>query len=241
MATDAAKDAILYLQQIAWDSANQMISKCYVRGIRLNAYMLTSKSASYHGNTLEWYDTSEVVSTRNLWVFAYTRQLLSTCVFTCDTRKHKISWISNKYANASWTDSLPSRWISYNIQVDMRNDICDVVSHESAFNWHRNISAYYSSAMFVLLALNLYLHSGCFYDIFSCDHAALWLIQSVCPSVCLSVCPSHLFDYVPIIVSSWNFQELSPRTRVRSMQMVKVRGQSSSSQRSQPNFTVSGL
>ena len=35
---------------------------------------------------------------------------------------------------------------------------------------------------------------------------------SVCPSVCLSVCPSHLFDYVPIIVSSWNFQELSPRT-----------------------------
>ena len=26
-------------------------------------------------------------------------------------------------------------------------------------------------------------------------------------SVCLSVCLSHLFDYVPIIVSSWNFQE----------------------------------
>ena len=41
----------------------------------------------------------------------------------------------------------------------------------------------------------------------------------------LSVCPSHLFDYVPIIVSSWKFQELSPRTGVTSMQKVKVRGQ----------------
>ena len=36
-------------------------------------------------------------------------------------------------------------------------------------------------------------------------------------SVCLSVRPSHLFDYVPIIASSWNFQELSPWTRVTSM------------------------
>ena len=61
---------------------------------------------------------------------------------------------------------------------------------------------------------------------FSCDQAALWMVfsvrLSVRLSVCLSVCPSHLFDYVPIIVSSWNFQELSPRTRVTSMQKVKV-------------------
>ena len=66
-----------------------------------------------------------------------------------------------------------------------------------------------------------------------------------CQSVRLSVCPSvrlsHLFDYVPIIVSSWNFQESSPRTRVRSMQKVKVRGPRGGSQRSQPNLTVSGL
>ena len=72
-----------------------------------------------------------------------------------------------------------------------------------------------------------------------------WYFPSVCPSVCpsvrLSVCPSHLFDYVPIIVSSWNFQELLPMTNVRSMQKVKVRGQRSRSQRSQPNLTVSGL
>ena len=48
-----------------------------------------------------------------------------------------------------------------------------------------------------------------------------WYFLSVRPSVC----PSHLFDYVPIIVSSWNFQELSPRNRVTSMQKVKVKGQ----------------
>ena len=64
---------------------------------------------------------------------------------------------------------------------------------------------------------------------------------SVRPSVCPSVCLSHLFDYVPIIVSSWNFQELLPMTKVRSMQKVKVRGQRSRSQRSQPNLTISGL
>ena len=58
-------------------------------------------------------------------------------------------------------------------------------------------------------------------DLFSSNQAALWMVFSVR----LSVRPSHLFDYVPIIVSSWNFQELSPRTRVRSMQKVKVRGQ----------------
>ena len=82
-------------------------------------------------------------------------------------------------------------------------------------------------------------------NLFSCDQAALWMVFSVCLSVRLSVrpsvCPSHLFDYVPITVSSWNFQELSPRTRVTSMQKVKVRGQRSRSQRSQPNLTVSGL
>ena len=73
--------------------------------------------------------------------------------------------------------------------------------------------------------------------IFSCDQAALQMVFSVCLSVCPSVRLSHLFDYVPIIVSSWNFQELSHWTRVRSMQKVKVRGQRSRSQRSRPNFS----
>ena len=64
--------------------------------------------------------------------------------------------------------------------------------------------------------------------VFSCDQAALWMV--------FSVRLSHLFDYVPIIVSSWNFQELSHWTRVRSMQKFKVRGQRSRSQRSRQTF-----
>ena len=61
--------------------------------------------------------------------------------------------------------------------------------------------------------------------IFSCNQAALWMVQSVRLSVCVSVRPSQLFDYVPIIVSSWSFQELLPMTKVMSMQKVKVKGQ----------------
>ena len=45
------------------------------------------------------------------------------------------------------------------------------------------------------------------------------------PSFCPSVRPSHLFDYVPIIVSSQNFQKLLPVTDVMSMQKVKVKDQ----------------
>ena len=77
--------------------------------------------------------------------------------------------------------------------------------------------------------------------IFSCDQAALWMVHSVRLSVCVSVCLWRLFHYVPIIVSSWNFQELLPMTKVTSMQKFKVRGQRSRSQRSTPNLTVSGL
>ena len=81
--------------------------------------------------------------------------------------------------------------------------------------------------------------------VFSCDQAALQMVFSVCPSVRssvrLSVRLSHLFHHVPIIVSSWNFQELLPWSKVMSMQKVKVRGQRSRSQRSTPNLAVSRL
>ena len=81
--------------------------------------------------------------------------------------------------------------------------------------------------------------------VFSCDQAALQMVFSFCLSVCPSVCPSvrlsHIFHHVPIIVSSWNFQELLPWSKVMSMQKVKVRGQRSRSQRSTPNLAVSGL
>ena len=80
-------------------------------------------------------------------------------------------------------------------------------------------------------------------NIFSSNQAALQMVQSVCLSVCLSVrCPVYhtflaatkqlyewlnpsvrlwrLFHYVAVIVSSWNFQELLPWTKVKSMQKV---------------------
>ena len=72
-------------------------------------------------------------------------------------------------------------------------------------------------------------------SLFSCDQAALQMVFSVRPSVCLS----HLFHHVPIMVPSWNFQELLPWSKVMSMQ--KVRGQRSRSQRSTANLAVSGL
>ena len=80
------------------------------------------------------------------------------------------------------------------------------------------------------------------YWIFSCDQAALWMVFSVRPSVWLS----HLFDYVPFIVSSWNFQELLPMTEVTSMQgsrsEVKFQGHmAKKNRRFWPKFGVSGL
>ena len=62
------------------------------------------------------------------------------------------------------------------------------------------------------------------------------LYEWLSPSVCLL----HLFHYVPIIVSSQNFQKLLPMTEVMCMQAVKVRGQRSRSQRSKPYLAVSG-
>ena len=52
-----------------------------------------------------------------------------------------------------------------------------------------------------------------------------WFSPSVCLSVRLFVCLSHLFDYVPIIVSSQIFQKLLPMTEIMSIQKVKVKGQ----------------
>ena len=46
-----------------------------------------------------------------------------------------------------------------------------------------------------------------------------WYFLSVCPSVRLL----HLFDYVPIIASSCNFQEFLPMNKERSMQKINVK------------------
>ena len=65
----------------------------------------------------------------------------------------------------------------------------------------------------------------CFNLFLSCDQAALRTLQSVCLFVHLSVRLLHLFHHVAVIVSSQNFQELLPLTKVISMQKVKVKGQ----------------
>ena len=130
----------------------------------------------------------------------------------------------------------------------MYNDYTVTFSVDFAIIYFNSLRPGYASGNWVIIRSGIMAYFQCTTHplpeprmIFSCDQAALWMVFSVCLSVRPSVCPSHLFDYVPLIVLSWNFQELSPRTRVTSMQKVKVRGQRSRSQRSQPNLAVSGL
>ena len=74
---------------------------------------------------------------------------------------------------------------------------------------------------------------------FSCDQAALWMVQSVPPSVRLSVTPSWLCSHRRIIMK---FSEVKlPMAEVMSTQKVQVRGQRSKSQRSKPDLAVSGV
>ena len=82
---------------------------------------------------------------------------------------------------------------------------------------------------------SIFHEDSCIVQIFNCGWAVLWRVQSVCTSVHLT----HLFPYFPIIVSSWNVQELLPLTEVVSMQKVKIRGQKSRSSRSKPNLADS--
>ena len=72
--------------------------------------------------------------------------------------------------------------------------------------------------------------------IFSCDQAALQMVFSVCPSVCLSVTPFWLCSHHRIIMKFFGVI-----TNDQSKVHAKGQGQRSRSQRSQPNLTVSGL
>ena len=67
---------------------------------------------------------------------------------------------------------------------------------------------------------------------FSCDQAAIWLVQSVCPSITpFSPCSHHriIMKFSGVITNN------------KSDDHAKGQGQRSMSQRSRPNFTVSGL
>ena len=71
------------------------------------------------------------------------------------------------------------------------------------------------------------LHKKACIHIFSCDQAALRMVFSACPSVCSSVRLSHLFHYLPIIVSPWNFQFSGIITNDQSKVNAKDQGQRS--------------
>ena len=86
------------------------------------------------------------------------------------------------------------------------------------------------------------------YIFFSCDQAALQMVFSVRPSVCLSVrlsvCPSVRLSVTPFWLCSHHhiiMKFSGVITSDRSDVHAKGQGQRSRSQRSQPNFTVSGL
>ena len=76
--------------------------------------------------------------------------------------------------------------------------------------------------------------------IFSCDQAALWMVQSVHPSVCLSVrlsvTPFRLCSHHRIIMKFFGVI-----TNDRSDAHAKSQGQRSRSQRPKPNLAVSTL
>ena len=76
--------------------------------------------------------------------------------------------------------------------------------------------------------------------VFSCDQAAIWLVQSVRLSVRPTVCPS----VTPF--SPWSHHRIIMKfsggiTMIRSDVHAKGQGQRSRSQRSTPNLAVSGL
>ena len=80
------------------------------------------------------------------------------------------------------------------------------------------------------------LNGACTFYVYCFD----WLKLRPSSSKNGSVRPSHLFNYLPIIASSWNFQESLPWPKVMSMQNVKVRGQRSRSKRSKQILTQIG-
>ena len=152
---------------------------------------------------------------------------ISTCTPSCPATG--TAWLWGLAQAGAWL-CYPMRWLSiYNKEWDIA--VIQPISSTST-------SELFGKAL-VDIWIDLYLIKFQFLAIlcvFSYDQAALWMVQSVC----LSVRPSNLFDNVPIMVSSWNLQELLPMTKVTSMQKLKVRGQRSRSQRSTANLAVSG-
>ena len=137
-----------------------------------------------------------------------------------------------------------------NIQIPWACDTGDVITEITwnlycfhGYNWH-HMNSYTAIQLHKHFQTKCHLatvtrDTVCHGCIHSWRDIIMWCIVISRPPVRLSVCLWHLFHYVPIIVSSRNFQEFLPMTEVMSMQKVEVRGQRSRSQRSRPNSAVS--
>ena len=98
---------------------------------------------------------------------------------------------------------------------------------------------FFKSFPWIHISLTLYVHWSCFHrcvlygpqrPIFSCDQAALWMVQSVCPSHLFWLCSHHgiIMKFSGVI------------TNDKSNVHTKSQGQRSRSQRSKPHLAIAG-
>ena len=145
-------------------------------------------------------------------------------------KKIKLYRIDKSYKFSIFTRLLPSYWFTCNLPYC--NLLILRVLESSRLT---EFLAWYSAYKLDLRLFPIWL---IYHTHISCDHAAPWMVQSVRLSVCLFVC--HTFSLCTHHRIIMRFYEALPMAEVMSMQKVRVRGQRSRSQRSKPNFVVSG-
>ena len=98
---------------------------------------------------------------------------------------------------------------------------------------HYNVIVMHSNLGLIITSLSCIPTLHKHFRIFSCDQAALWMVQSVC----LSVCPSVRHIFLTMFPSSYHHDIFRSYYQWQKWRPCKR----SRSQRSQPNLTVSGL
>ena len=78
----------------------------------------------------------------------------------------------------------------------------------SAYEWQLLRDARHINFRLLFIVLLPLWYGGCatFCVFFSCDQAAIWLVQSVSPSVCLSVCLSDRHTFFTMFPSSYHHE-----------------------------------
>ena len=105
--------------------------------------------------------------------------------------------------------------------VQWKNVFC---SPTGMYNNHDNDNVRASQLIvlmgkFLVHVVDLYQHCFSGTDAYYTDYCWTFLVATkplwMVFSVCLSVCLPHYFHYVPTIVPSWNFQALLPMTKAK--------------------------